>query len=146
MIVFRVEGFESDKIDELAFLISAYTDHQGVIAARVIPQEEVRSLNVKYSHIDKSTDVLSFSYLEDPRMDSSEDLGDIVVSREHISVQARAAGNDDETEFLLLLMHGSLHVLGYDHADSNSQEAMDSLQARIFKQLGLTYRNFGWRS
>lgn len=146
MIRLRAEGYKSDRIDELASLISAHTDHRGTIVARVVPREEVRSLNKKYSHKDTSTDVLSFSYLEDNQPHDGEDLGDIVISREHISSQAREAATDEETEFLLLLMHGTLHILGYDHADTTSREKMDELQAYIMGELGLAYRNFGWRN
>ncbi|MEX0748424.1 MAG: rRNA maturation RNase YbeY [Candidatus Saccharimonadales bacterium] len=151
-----MSGASSDQLDRLAELISERTTVQGRINARLSDATEVRRLNRDYAGEDNATDVLSFNYRETTEVDVDQpisafgdelpELGDVVISRQHVSRQASAAGTDEETELLLLLLHGSLHLLGYDHATLRQREEMDHLQAEIMTALGLSYRDFGWKS
>lgn len=147
-----------------AALSERFAQYSGTISARVIPAEAVRALNRDYAGKDEPTDVLSFSYVENRhpelvsgttadrgipkqvRNDNGDklEMGDIVISREHIASQAAAAGTTEETEFILLLLHGCLHTLGHDHQTAGRRQAMDQLQAMIMTELCLHYRNFGW--
>lgn len=170
MIKLNVEGYSSSYLDELQQLISALTTHKGVINTKVIQKEEIRGLNKTYAGKDEPTDVLSFSYLEQRQASSVKgkgysdksssysypqpstlnpqpsELGDIVISSEHIKKQANLAGTSEETEFILLLLHGVLHVLGFDHATEGQRTEMDRLQSEFMQKLGLVYRDFGWYS
>ncbi len=155
MITLEVYNRSHSSISELAEILSQYTDLSGVISAQVVSAEEMRQLNRDYAEKDESTDVLSFSYLEQGKASSVEEknnnpqpseLGDIVISREHIESQAKAAGTDEDTEFLLLLTHGVLHILGYDHQMKEQRQKMDEIQKDVMRKLGRTYRDFGWQS
>lgn len=160
MIDLNIEGFSSKYIDDLQQLISVLAPGEGVINARVIDEDEMRRLNNDYAGKDESTDVLSFSYLDSENEERITDndstdsglrtpdseLGDIVISSDHIKSQANLAGTTEETEFILLLLHGILHVLGFDHATETQREEMDRLQGEFMKKLGLVYRDFGWHS
>jgi probable rRNA maturation factor len=75
----------------------------------------IRGLNKKYRGIDSPTDVLSFS------LDDSYMLGDIVVSLERVSVQAKDYCVSFDEELSRLLLHGLLHLLGYDHVTGGRQ-------------------------
>lgn len=144
MITLVVRDRHHESVPELATILSRYTESSGTVTARVLPSEDVRRLNRDYAEQDEATDVLSFNYAEHGTPDS--ELGDIVISREHIESQAKAAGTDEDTEFLLLLAHGALHILGYDHQTESHRRQMDGTQRDIMRELGRTYRDFGWQS
>jgi len=158
MIKLNIDGFKSAYVAELSKTISELSDYEGVINARMVDSEEIKRLNREYAGKDEATDVLSFSYIENtengkrktesgpPFSGSKSTLGDIVISRSHVKQQARAAGTNEETEFILLLLHGALHILGHDHHRYGEREKMDKLQRRIMLDLGLPYRAFGWQT
>ncbi len=76
----------------------------------------MRSLNRRYRGIDRTTDVLSFSLREGAFADLRPDLlGDIVISIPRAEQQAGEAGHALSREIELLLIHGLLHLMGYDH-------------------------------
>ena len=83
----------------------------------------IRRLNGQFRQIDKATDVLSFSACssaDDPAVDEGY-LGDIVISVETARQQAMACGHSVETELRVLMIHGVLHLLGYDHERDGGQ-------------------------
>lgn len=147
MIWLNLEDRESEEVKTLEICLSELTDASGVINAKVTDEEEVRRLNHSYAGKDESTDVLSFSYLEDQEpgiQQTDTELGDIVISNQHVASQARQAGTDENTEFILLLLHGALHILGYDHVEAEDRRHMEQLQSDIMARLGLVYRDFKW--
>ncbi len=79
--------------------------------------EEIRDLNRRFRGKDRPTDVLSFP------MDDNLLLGDIAISMDRASAQAQEAGTPLETELARLLVHGLLHLLGYDHVHGGRQAA-----------------------
>lgn len=97
---------------------------------------EIRSINKDYRNIDKPTDVLSF-----PQFDKIEDimdgalLGDIVISIDTLKKQANENEIDVKREAAFLIIHGFLHLLGYDHIDEGEEEVMYDLQENILKSL-----------
>lgn len=118
----------------------------GLINLKLVDDVEIRALNKKYGQHDQATDVLSFSYIEDGGPVSGNELGDIAISLATARRQAAAAGTDLETEVVLLLVHGTLHILGYDHANEPERAKMERLQSEIMTKLNLTYRDFKWDS
>ena len=104
---------------------------------RITDDEELKTLNLQYRGIDKTTDVLSFpADFEDPDLESRY-LGDIVVAYPRAEEQAQIRGHFVEAELQLLVVHGTLHLLGYDHGDKTEKEEMWSIQSKILKELGL---------
>jgi probable rRNA maturation factor len=89
---------------------------------------EMRSLNRRYLNRNYATDVLSFSY-GDVKMDGIPFLGEIVVAPEIAVHQAARFRISPESELKKLLVHGILHLLGYDHETDRGQ--MKSLQTRL---------------
>lgn len=86
--------------------------------------EEIRSLNSAYRGLDRSTDVLSFSQLEGEEIPGEGDLlGDIVISLDTAVRQADEYGHSVEEEMNRLLVHGVLHLLGYDHEKGDAEAA-----------------------
>ncbi len=100
--------------------------------------ENISKLNKEYRNIDGPTDVLSFSQIEGEEFGEDEcevPLGDVVISVETAKRQAEAQGHTLEEEIDLLLVHGLLHLLGYDHADSEDEEKMFARQAELLKAI-----------
>ncbi len=99
---------------------------------------EVRKLNRLYRRKDKTTDVLSFPLLEGMRLESGSRtalaLGDVVVSLPQTRRQAKERGVDPREELALLLTHGILHLLGYDHATLAQEKRMFALQDRLLRK------------
>ncbi len=98
--------------------------------------EQLRQWNRQFRQIDEPTDVLSF-----PDGDLDPDrgtiyLGDIAISFPRAAEQAAAAGHPVETELRLLVVHGVLHLLGYDHAEPEDERRMWAAQEEILKRIG----------
>ncbi len=104
---------------------------------RITDDGELKSLNHQYRGINITTDVLSFpTDFTDPDLESRY-LGDVVISYARAEEQAQKGGHLVEAELQLLVVHGVLHLLGYDHGDLNEKEEMWSIQSRILEKLGL---------
>ena len=102
--------------------------------------EALAALNREYLGIDAPTDVLSFAANEiDPDTGASY-LGDVLISLPRARAQAEAGGHSPFDELQLLVVHGVLHLMGYDHAKPSEKEAMWAAQAEILKRLGCQVR------
>lgn len=97
----------------------------------------MRSLNRRYRHKDKTTDVLSFSFQTGEFSHIQPDfLGDIVISVPKAVRQAAAAGHALKREIDILLIHGLLHLLGYDHEQSDHEaRRMRRRELQLLKRL-----------
>ncbi len=121
---------------------------EGELRAQVTTARRLKELNAQYGGEEQATDVLSFNYREnpDPTLDAKDRvLGEVAVSAEHVARQAKRAKTPPATELALLVLHGILHVFGFDHQDRGSKLQMDELQRNVMKTAGLAYRNFNWK-
>jgi len=98
---------------------------------------KMRTLNRRYRRKDRSTDVLAFP--ADVAAAGGPLLGDIVVSVPYAARQARRRGEPLSREIDRLLVHGFLHLLGYDHEVDDGE--MDALEARVRAKLGIAERS-----
>lgn len=100
--------------------------------------DQLRTLNKEYRGIDAPTDVLSFATGDSmPGMEEDEAyLGDIIISVPTAERQAKLGGHSLKAELQLLAVHGTLHLLGYDHEDLDEKDRMWWAQASILAQLG----------
>lgn len=119
----RVKGAAFEKRSELSVLL---TDDR-----------EMKRLNKAYRGKDKTTDVLSFPLLEGMRLKiparGTLPLGDVVLSVPRTARQAKENGKTFKAEASLLLVHGILHLLGYDHVTRRQEKRMFGLQERILR-------------
>lgn len=99
---------------------------------------QLRELNREYLGLDAPTDVLSFPASETDPETARRYLGDILISVQRAEEQARAAGHALEAEAQLLVVHGTLHLLGYDHAEADEKARMWKVQAELLERLGLS--------
>lgn len=117
------------------------------VSISFVDNEEMRSLNNKYRGIDKTTDVLSFPMAEFDEVEEEDEnaeyidreivLGDIVISMEKALEQSEEYGHSFSRELAFLLVHGMLHLLGYDHEDEASEKEMFDKQEAILKEMNL---------
>jgi len=110
-------------------------DEEGAVSVHKIGDEKMRELNRKYRDIDGTTDVLSFSMGEGEQYAPVADLGDIFISVPKIKKQAKEQEVSPKEEFKRVLIHGVLHLLGYDHQQPEESEEMFSLQKKLLKQV-----------
>jgi probable rRNA maturation factor len=102
--------------------------------------EAVRALNQQHRGIDAPTDVLSFPAADLPPEVIEEEtpyLGDLVIAFPYASEQAQTLQHDINDSFALLVIHGTLHLLGYDHDTPENRAEMWAEQAKILQQLGI---------
>ena len=96
-----------------------------------VSDKAIRELNRQFRGVDKATDVLSFP-LEDP---DESNLGDIAISVDTASAQAKENGLKFDEEVAQLILHGLLHLSGYDHETDNGK--MNRLELKLRKKLGI---------
>ena len=112
------------------------------ISVSYVDEEEMHGLNREWRGIDRTTDVLSFecdsAFDEDIPADEILELGDIILAPQVIARQAPGFGNEPADECRLMLVHGLLHLLGYDH-EAGGLEAvrMREKEEAVLIQLGL---------
>ena len=105
----------------------------GEVAVVLTGDEEIRRLNKRYRDKDSATDVLSFD-VDDGRS-AGEPFGDVVVSVETARRQARAYGAPLIEEVQRLIVHGTLHLCGYDHHERREAARMHGLTRRLLRDL-----------
>jgi probable rRNA maturation factor len=98
---------------------------------------QLHELNRDYLGVDAPTDVLSFPADEDDPESGVRYLGDILISIPRAKQQAKATGHPLEAEVQLLVVHGTLHLLGHDHATVREKARMWKAQAEVMSKLGL---------
>lgn len=102
-----------------------------------VGDSEMKKLNAAYRGKRKTTDVLSFGDEGRwPATSGGELLGDVVISVPQARRQAAKAKHSLRDEIAVLLVHGCLHLLGYDHVTIRDEKIMMPLQSRILKKLG----------
>ena len=118
----------------------AALDHQsadGDLTLVLTEDEQLQRLNRDYLGVDAPTDVLSFPASETDPETGRRYLGDILLSIPRADEQARAAAHPLADEAQLLVVHGVLHLLGYDHANFREKAKMWKAQGKILESLGL---------
>jgi probable rRNA maturation factor len=129
-------ALESLERAALAVLVDQSTD--GDLTIVLTDDVQLQELNREYLGIDAPTDVLSFPASETDPETARRYLGDILISVPRAGEQARAAGHALDAEFQLLTVHGTLHLLGFDHADAEEKARMWEVQTEILEELGLS--------
>ena len=109
----------------------------------VTTDEDVAALNLDFRGIDSPTDILSFPAddLPDELIEALDDeppyLGDLIIAYPYASAQAAREGHELDDSLVLLVVHGSLHLLGYDHGTLDERATMWSAQEAALRDLGI---------
>lgn len=104
-------------------------DEEAELSVLLVGADHIRKLNARFAGDDYATDVLSFPMMEDD--ETSLLLGDVVICPEIAETNAAKLGHDVARELDTLLVHGTLHLLGYDHDDEEEKARMEDRQRDI---------------
>jgi probable rRNA maturation factor len=120
----------------------AHSRHAGLgdseVSVKFTSDAEVRALNAAWRGQDKATNVLSFPMAEESELAASPLIGDIVLAHGICAAEAAARQVAVETHAAHLVVHGTLHLLGYDHETSEADaEAMEETERRALASLGI---------
>ena len=113
------------------------------LSVRLAGNDEVRALNAEWRGKDKPTNVLSFPQLYPNEIENASDkgpelmLGDLILAREVCQNEAAEKAVPLEDHAAHLVVHGTLHLLGYDHQDDRSAQDMESREVRALARLGI---------
>ncbi len=118
----------------------AHEGAMGIISVLLTDDEIIHRMNRSFRNVDKPTDVLSFPAREGEKLPSLPDdfLGDIAISVERARAQAGEYGHSFERELSFLTVHGTLHLLGYDHIQEEDRLEMFLRQEQILQAMGIT--------
>ena len=120
------------------------------MSVTLMDNEHIHEINKKYRGVDKPTDVISFAIEEDDpdevpiilpedeEFDIAKNIGDIMVSMDKVKEQAEYLGHSEDRELGFLVVHGFLHLNGYDHMKEEDEKEMFGLQREILDSYGLT--------
>ena len=111
--------------------------------------KEIKTINKNFRKKDKATDVLSFASLDSPQIPSwDKSLGELIISTDTLKVQAKKNCVSFDQELLRLLVHGTLHLLGYDHENVSKAKAASMMRkqrqliSKLLKDSAFRSRNY----
>ncbi|EOW9172230.1 rRNA maturation RNase YbeY [Vibrio cholerae] len=110
---------------------------QAEVTVRIVDEAESHALNLNYRGKDKPTNVLSFPFEAPPGMEMDL-LGDLVICRQVVEREAIQQNKPLQAHWAHMVVHGSLHLLGYDHIEDDEAEEMESLETEIMQEMGFT--------
>jgi probable rRNA maturation factor len=126
--------------EAILLTLSDHNKSDSDITLRLTNDEEIHQLNFKFRKQDKATDVLSFNYNFDDPETKHHYLGDIVISMETAAIQAPKYHLSLNQELVFLAIHGTLHLLGYNHEQPDQKETMWRLQDVIFDKVKSSFK------
>ena len=125
---------EADFTRWLAGVLPRFRD-QAEVTIRLVDEPESHELNLTYRGMDKPTNVLSFPFEAPPQVELPL-LGDLVICRQVVEREAAEQRVPPEAHWAHMVVHGCLHLLGYDHIEDEEAEEMESLEAEIMLAMG----------
>lgn len=111
------------ELRSFVFQAKAAVGLHGEVSAMLATDATIRTLNREYRKKDKTTDVLSFPVDPEHPSDGRKQAGDLAISLDTARTQAKEHGHNLQTEVKILLLHGMLHLAGYDHESDTGQMA-----------------------
>ena len=122
-------------LEQVIAHVGADTARDVEISVKIVGEEEGRALNRQFREQDRATNVLSFPLAEagvaDPPPELPLALGDIVICGPVVAREASEQGKESADHWAHLLVHGALHLMGYDHETAAEAQEMEKLETRI---------------
>lgn len=139
-----LEALAERVLEQAAAYLSAregqpFPPHPAEVSLVFTDDAAIREINREWRDQDKPTNVLSFpAFPLEPGGKPGPMLGDIVMARETIDREAADLGKSADEHLTHLMVHGFLHLFGYDHMDAEEAEEMEGLETRILAELGIS--------
>ena len=128
-----------DRVLEATLHALEFDDVDSELSLVFTDDANIRTINAKWRHIDKATNVLSFpAFPIQPGQRPGPILGDIVIARETVQREAQEENKSFDDHLSHLIVHGLLHLTGYDHQNDEEAEQMESLERKILASLGIS--------
>lgn len=137
-------GLDLDYIETMKNLIDYAIEHEKIknviFNIIIVDNNYIHKLNKEYRGIDRPTDVISFALEDNEDLTPSNVrvLGDIYISIDKVYEQAKEYGHSNLREICFLMIHGFLHLLGYDHMKEAEEKVMFAKQEEILNGFGIT--------
>jgi len=125
-----------DREELIRWVNAAADDSNAEVVVRIVDEEESRNLNATYRGKDKSTNVLSFPFEAPVQLPEMNLLGDLVMCAPVIIREAAEQGKDVQSHWAHMAIHGTLHLLGYDHQNDAQAAEMEGREKEIMMSLG----------
>lgn len=137
-IASTAEGIPADdQVKNWAKFVIRHLDPDAEVVIRIVDEDESAKLNKAYRHRDGPTNVLSFP-LEIPKEVSLRLLGDLVICVPVVIREAREQAKSFEAHFAHMVVHGILHLLGFDHISAQQANTMEREEIKILKVMGFS--------
>lgn len=107
------------------------------LTVRIVDEAEMAELNARYRHKTGPTNILSFPFEAPPGVELNL-LGDLVIAAPVVQREAREQGKTETAHWAHMLVHGTLHLLGYDHLKPAEAEDMEAREINILHELGFS--------
>ncbi len=127
---------ETDVLAWLTITMEAMALQESEVTVRIVDIEESRTLNCQYRGKDKPTNVLSFPF-EVPEGIEMPFIGDLVVCADVVKQEAIEQAKPSQHHWAHMIIHGTLHLLGYDHIEDSDADEMESLEISILSKLNI---------
>ena len=125
----------AEQIEQWATAAVQPQSNEVEMTVRIVDEAESHALNLNYRGKDRPTNVLSFPF-ECPDEVELPLLGDLVICRQVVEREAQEQDKPVMAQWAHMVVHGSLHLLGYDHIEDDEAEKMESLETQIMTGLG----------
>jgi len=133
------KGFipKAEVLRDIASRVLAIYQPDVEVTIRIVSLNEMQALNRQYRHKDKPTNVLSFK-MDVPHgmVLSPKPLGDIVICADVVNEEAALDNIPPLSHWVHMVIHGTLHLLGYDHETNQEADVMQAIEANFMQQLG----------
>lgn len=131
------QEIEPGLIEKTVLAIIKHLSSEVDVSIVLESDEGIQKLNAQFRGIDSPTDVLSFSSDDIDPETGQRYLGDIIISYPCAMAQAELAGHSVKNEVQLLIIHGMLHLMGYDHDTETNKKDMWQKQDKLLKNLSV---------
>ncbi len=132
-------GMNEERVRTICAHAARHTEQEGEIDISFVTRDIMKDLNSTYRGKDDSTDILSFATFDDedgfPSPESDSYLGELIISAADVLDNCSYFSVDPDNELIRILVHGLLHLKGYDHETSEETEPMLVLQEQIVVQI-----------
>ena len=135
----KIESFVKKSVDQTLEILE-YKKRKTYVSVFLTNNEEIKKINLKYRKINKPTNVLSFPQNEKRMISHLENylvLGDIVISLEKIMSEANDQKKNFFDHLLFIIIHGALHLYGFDHSNEKESLVMEAKEKDIMKKIFL---------
>ena len=112
-------------------------DSEYELTIRIVDKDEIQQLNKTYRHKDKPTNVLSFPFEAPPEIQLPL-LGDIIICHDVVIEEAQQQQKTSQDHWAHIVIHGVLHLKGYDHILDSDAETMEALEIQILNKINIS--------